>query len=98
MILHKQAIAFEPDYAQAYSSMAVIELKLENDSSALRYAKKAYELDNTDPVITANLAIVYHYNNDVPNRDRMADVAASLHYHNMESLRKIFDGELTIRD
>jgi tetratricopeptide (TPR) repeat protein len=95
---YNQAIAINPDYAQAYSSMAVIELKRYQDQRALELAEKAYSLDQEDPVVAANLAVAYHYNGRIADRDRMHEECRKLGYDNIESLGQIFSGELTIRD
>jgi tetratricopeptide (TPR) repeat protein len=77
---YNQALAINPDYAQAYSSMAGIELKRYQDQRALELAEKAYSLDQEDPVIAANLAIAYHYNGRIADRDRMYEESRKLGY------------------
>lgn len=98
MQAYERAVELDPTYAQAYSSMTTIALKQNDDAKALEYAKKGYELDSTDPVIAANLAVAYHFNDDFEHRDEMKQRAADLGYRNLESLEGIFSGELTIRD
>jgi Tfp pilus assembly protein PilF len=95
---YEKALAINPKYAQAYSSMTVIALKQEKDTKALEYAKKAYDLDKTDPVIVANLAVAYHYNGMSEFRDKTTDEARRLGYTKIDSLEKIYSGELTVRD
>lgn len=95
---YKKALAINPNYAHAYTSMAVISLKQKKDKQALEYAKKAYELDNKEPVIVANLAVVYHYNNMSDLRDKMTKKAQELGYKKIDVLKKIYSGEMTIRD
>lgn len=95
---YKQAIAIDPKHAYTYSSMAALSLKMRDDKQALEYAEKSYKLDPTVPAIAANLALAYHYNGNAKRRDEMAKIAADLGYSNMENLKKIFAGELTIRD
>jgi tetratricopeptide (TPR) repeat protein len=94
---YNKSLEINPDYAQAYSSLAVIELRRANDRKALELAEKAYDLDKEDPVIAANLAIAYHYNNNIEERNRMYDVAQQLGYDSLDTLQQIFSGELTIR-
>jgi hypothetical protein len=78
--------------------MTTIALKQKQDKKALEFAKKGYELDKTDPVIAANLAIAYHYNNDKVNRDKLTQTAKELGYAKVDTLLKIYSGELTVRD
>ena len=98
MTYYRKAIELEPGYAQAYSSMAVIELKRSNDVEALRLAKKAYENDKEDPVIVSNLAVAYHYKGLEKERDQFTDIAEGLGYDSIDVLKKIYSGELTVRD
>jgi tetratricopeptide (TPR) repeat protein len=98
MEAYRAALAIDPDYAQAYSSMAIIALKQYEDADALEYARRGYELDNTDPVIAANLAVAYHYNGEFDDRDRMARIAEQLGYANLDALRQVFAGEVTVRE
>ncbi len=95
---YSRAVEIDPEYAQAYSSMVTIGLKLHQDDKALTYAQKARALDRSDPVIAANLAIAYHYNDMPAERDAQARAASKLGYAKMDSLRSIFRGELTLRD
>ena len=98
MKAYERALKIDPNYAQAYSSIVTIALKRYDDEKALEYAKKGYELDSTDPVIASNLAVAYHYNNDFENRDKYTRIAEELGYRNVDSLKQIFSGELTVRD
>lgn len=92
-----EALAIDPRNAEAYSSMTMIALERGQDAQALEYARKGYELDSKSAVIAANLAVAYHYNGDLENRDRLTQVAASLGYEKMNSLRRIYSGEITVR-
>ena len=98
MSYYRKALELKPGYAQAYSSMAIIELKWNNDSEALRLAKIAYNNDKKDPVIAANLAVTYHYNGNDKERDKFTEIAKILGYANIDKLQQIYSGELTIRD
>ncbi len=95
---YEKALAINPKYAQAYSSMTVIALKQQKDKKALEYAKKGYNLDKTDPVIVANLAVAYHYNGMSELRDKTTEEARRLGHTNIDRLKKIYSGELTVRD
>ena len=98
MTYYRKALELEPGYAQAYSSMAVIELKRNNDAEALRLAKAAYDNDENDPVIASNLAVMHHYNGNVIERDKFTEIAKRLGYRNIEALKKIYSGEFTVKD
>lgn len=98
MAYYNKAVEINPRYAQAYSSMSVIELKRYNDQRALELAQKAYQLDNKDPIVAANLAVAYHYNNRFADRNRMFEESRKLGYRSLEALDRIFRGELSVRD
>lgn len=51
-----------------------------------KYAKQGYKHDNEDPVIAANLALMYHYNGMLEERDTYTEIAEKLGYRNMETL------------
>lgn len=95
---YEKALAIDPKYAQAYSSMTVIALRQRRDAQALEYAGKGYDLDPSDPTIVANLAVAYHYNGMFEQRDKMTEQAKSLGYAKAETLRKIYSGEMSVRD
>lgn len=95
---YEKALAINPKYAQAYSSMTVIALKQQKDKQALEYARKGYDLDKTDPVVVANLAVAFHYNGMPELRDKTTEEARRLGYTKIDALKKIYSGELTVRD
>lgn len=94
---YQKALTIKPDYAQAYSSIAIVELKKHNDKKALELAVKAYNYDKEDAVISANLAIIYHYNNMEKERDQFTEIARKLGYDDIESLYSIYEGEIDVR-
>ena len=98
MAYYEKALNIDPSYAQAYSSMTVIALKQRKDAKALEYAKKGYDLEKTDPVIVANLAVAYHYNGMLELRDEMTEEAKKLGYKKSDALQKIYTGEMTLRE
>lgn len=95
---YKMAVQINPNYAQAYSSMVVIAIKGNQFKTAVEVGEKGYKLDSEDPVIAANLAIAYHYNNQMAARDKMAKIAITLGYKKPEALQGIFSGKLDVRD
>ena len=95
---YQRAIEIDPQYAEAYSSLVVINLKRRKFDEAVEVGLKGYELGKDNPVIASNLAIAYHYANDSINREKYFTIAKQNGYQNLESLRLIFEGELTIFD
>ncbi|MBW3599649.1 MAG: tetratricopeptide repeat protein [Planctomycetes bacterium] len=98
MEAYERALEVDESYAQAYSSMTTIALIRREDQKALEYARKGYDLDKTHPVIAANLAIAYHYNDDSVNRDKFTRIAERLGYANVAILHQIYSGQMTVRD
>jgi tetratricopeptide (TPR) repeat protein len=95
---YEQAIKIDPKYGQAYSSIVTIALKKSDFKKAVSVGEKGYQLDNTDPVIAANLAIAYHYDKQIEARDKMTKTAERLGYGKLDVLQKIYAGELDVRD
>ncbi|MFL0269065.1 tetratricopeptide repeat protein [Candidatus Clostridium radicumherbarum] len=81
----------------ALITLSKIELKRRNNAKGLEYAKTAYNLDSQDATVTANLALAYHYNNLISERDKYYKI-----YQNSNNtdkytdnlLKSIFDGTL----
>jgi len=96
LAMYQRALEIDPNYAQAYSSMVAIEIIRKNYAKAVQYGEQSYRLDNTDPVIAANLIIAYHYLGDVANRDKFKNIAAQLNYKSMDSLQQIIDSDVEI--
>ena len=94
--MYQKALEVDPNYAQSYASMVTLEIYRKNYAKAIQYGEQSYRLDDTDPVIAANLAVAYHYLDDVANRDKFRKIAAQLNYRNMDTLQQIFDGEIEI--
>jgi Tfp pilus assembly protein PilF len=95
---HEQAINMNPKYAHAYSSIVTTALKRGDFKKAVAMGEKGYQFNKTDPVIASNLAIAYHYDKQIEARDRMAKTAIGIGYKNPDTLKKIFAGELDVRD
>lgn len=98
MDYYRQIVAIDPRFAQVYSSMATLELVRYRDQEALEFARMAYSLDNSDPVIVANLATACHYNSAHAERDKFYLECQRLNYPDLKTLNGIFLGELTVRD
>ncbi|GAB5400474.1 MAG: hypothetical protein Aureis2KO_20590 [Aureisphaera sp.] len=95
---YERAIEINPEYAQAYSSLVAIYLQSKEFNKAIEVGEKSYRLDKSDPVIAANLSVAYHFAGDTINREKYFDIARKMRYANMEALRELFDGELTLFD
>lgn len=95
---YNKAIEIDGDYAEAYSSLVTIYLKNKNFKEAVKVGLKAYKLNKKSPVITANLAVAYHYDNDTIKREKYFNLAKKNGYQNLETLRLIFNGKYTIFD
>lgn len=93
----EHAVEVDPKNAHAYSSMTMIALQAGDNPRALEYAAKGYELDATDAVIAANLAVAYHYNGDLANRDKLTQVAQKLGYPDMNRLQRLYSGQISVR-
>jgi Tfp pilus assembly protein PilF len=92
-----EAISIAPDEAEAYASLLVIELMEGNNEKAVEYGEKAWALRKDYAVIPSNLAVAYHYLGDYSKRDRYYREAERLGYYNMQKLRDLFDGKVSIR-
>ncbi len=87
-----------PKYAEAYSSLVLVNLKRKKFKQAVAVGLKGYKLDKKNDIIAANLSIAYHFVNDTIQRDKYFNIAKKNGYKNMKALRAIFDGKLTIFD
>lgn len=67
----RKVLANNAESVHAYVSMSRIELKRHNDSQGLDLAMQAYALDQESPGALANLALAYHYNNNLGERDKL---------------------------
>jgi len=95
---YMKAIRINPEYAQAHSSLMVIELIRGEYNEAVRAGKRAYDLDSTDPAIAANLSLACYYAGDSANREYYFDRAAELGYTSLDNLRAIFSGSVKLFD
>ena len=93
---YRKAIEINPNYGPAYTSIGVIELIRSNKSSALKFMLRAYDLDNCNPTIIANLAVAYHYNDNFKLRDKFASKAEQAGYKDMQKIDRIFKGQFKI--
>lgn len=92
-----KAIDLVPENAEAFSSLLVIEVLERNDKKAVEYGEKAWGLRKDLATIPANLAIAYHYTGQVEKRDEMYGHAERLGYHQLDTLRSIFAGDVSLR-
>ncbi|WP_055669280.1 tetratricopeptide repeat protein [Desnuesiella massiliensis] len=81
----------------AYITLSKIELKRRNNAKGLEYAKVAYEMDKEDPIVVANLALAYHFNNLLSERDKYYKIYQDSGINDKYTdnfLKSIFDGSL----
>lgn len=83
------AIEIEPENKEAFSSLAMIEIMEENYQQAVEYGEKAWNMDREDPAVTANLALAYHYNGQIAQRDSCIDRAEKLGYRKVAELKEL---------
>lgn len=95
---YEKAISINPKYGAAYSSMVSIALKRGDFAYAVKMGRTGVRLNERDPVIAANLAIAYHYNKQIEERNDMAQTAVVLGYKNKDTLREIFEGKRQLQD
>lgn len=95
---YNKAIKVNPDYAEAYTSLVTIHLKQKEFKKAVEIGEKGYKLDNENPVMSSNLSIAYHYYGDTIKRNKYFEIAKKKGYPNIETLNKIFNGEIDIID
>jgi tetratricopeptide (TPR) repeat protein len=94
----RQALENDSTNAEIYSNLALLDLKRYRDAQGLANAQRAFELDQRSPLVTANLAVAYHYNGRIQERNLMMHAAVTLGFGGGEFLARVFDGSLTIRD
>jgi tetratricopeptide (TPR) repeat protein len=90
IIFYENAIKIDPNFAPAHNNHSVALLKMSKDEDALRSARIAYSLDTTEPIIAANLAKAYHYNDEYSMRDKMMIKAQEMGFDKIEELRTLF--------
>jgi tetratricopeptide (TPR) repeat protein len=87
---YERALSIEPFNAATLSSMAMLQIHLNQPKKALRNAEKAWELTKRDATIAANLAIAYHHNVMIGKRDEARDSAERLGYRGVDKLNALF--------
>ncbi len=107
-LFFKQALSIDPGSARAYSGLSLSHfnewtcqawhLWEESEPSAFNYARKALELDPTDPMAHSILARVFRYRHQHEQADRYAALALKLNPNDAHVLiqvavSKLFGGE-----
>lgn len=92
-----RAVSLKPDSYQTLTSLGLIYRKETDYDRAMEYYQKAYDLDNHQPVFVANLAICHYYlgNEEV---DKYITILEGMDYANIEIIKQICRGELTVKD
>ncbi|NLK95330.1 MAG: tetratricopeptide repeat protein [Clostridiales bacterium] len=91
----KTLFSVNSESVDSYASMAKVELKRKNNEKGLELAKKAYELDSRNSEGCLTLALAYHYNNMLSERDELYSRCKELGYvdeHSLEFYDSIFSG------
>lgn len=83
------------EHYSAIAAKARIELKRYNDEAALKFAQEAYNLKPSDAYTASTLALAYHYNNKLEDRDKLVEQFENGnlqgdYYYNM--LKSVFSG------
>lgn len=82
----QKVLGTNKEYPQAFIALSRLELQRGDYRLALEYAKKAYDLDNTDMQAAANLCIAYHYNGMAADRDKLYEALAQNNYNDLGAL------------
>lgn len=83
----------------AIVGLSKLEHKRENNSKALEYAKKAAELRSDKPYVISNLALAYHFNGMIEERDKAYEKYKSFgenDEYTLDLLDSIFSGNESI--
>lgn len=97
---YKLAIDINSRNPVAYGSLVVLELKNRNMKEAIRYGEKAKSLNiiKNNLVILSNLAIAYHYDNQIEKRNKILMKLEEDNYRDLKYIKMIINGEIDIID
>lgn len=70
-----KALAINQENPAAMCSKARTLVKMKRDKEALALAKRAFSLNSLDGYVQSTMALVYHFNNQVKERDEMLQTA-----------------------
>ena len=89
-----------PNNADAYSSMLVLEIKNRNYANAVALGEKArgLELINKTPGILGNLVIAYHLNKQIKERDQALAELEKMNYKDIEYTKMLINGSVDFND
>ena len=96
MAYYQRVLDMNPNSPEALNSLVPISLESGDIKKAVHFGKRAYLEDPNNPIINANLAIAYHYDDDFVNRDIHKKRAQDLGYNDMRKLYSIFSGKETV--
>lgn len=91
-----EATRIQPDNAEAFSSLMVIEILEKDYKKAAIYGEKGWALRKDLGTIPANLAIAYHYLKDDQKKQHYYNEAKRLNYPRLQSIDEIFEGKRVI--
>lgn len=92
-----KVFAHNAEDIDANLALSKIELKRKNNAEGLKYAELAYKLDSGDFYTFSGLALAYHYNNKIKERDDMLtkfQEECPDDEYTIGFLKSIFDGTL----
>ncbi|GAB3201309.1 Flp pilus assembly protein TadD [Pontibacter aydingkolensis] len=92
------ALKLNPTNPEAYSSLLILELKEKNYSKAVELGEKAKRSikPKSSLGILGNLAIAYHYNNQITERDELINQLEEVNYKDLLYLKMILNGTIEI--
>jgi hypothetical protein len=85
----------------AYYALSRIELKQHQDVQGLAHAETAFNLEPEDASAMANLALAYHFNHNLPERDRLLSLLKERKDYadkDLKQLESIIKGETAWRN
>ncbi len=92
-------LALNNESAYATASKARTYLKEKKDKEGMEWALKNFELRKEDPYSIATLALAYHFNNRIPDRDKLISAAKkdSMQMSYMSYVNDVIEGKEKFR-
>jgi tetratricopeptide (TPR) repeat protein len=87
---YQKALYVQSDYVPTHLCLATIEMERDNNEKALKHARRAYDLERDNPTAAAYLAVAFHVNGMLEERDKLTERAKELGYPEMDNLARIY--------